>query len=200
MAIPVVPDLPAPPILGTDFDEDFSRKTDALYMAYGPWIAALNAFAAALVAEAASVIAGVASINGKTGPLTGFTENTVAQTLTNKTLTAPAITDPVLTGTLTEDVYTIVDGASVDINPANGSEQFWTLGANRTPTAANMQNGQSITLYIADGTSYAVTWSTIGVVWGGGIAPILPATGYATIVLTKAGGVVRGYQAPDTLS
>jgi len=110
----------------------------------------------------------------------------------NGTLTTPTITTPTWVGTPIEDIFTITDGASVDIDPANGSIQIWTLGASRTPTATNLQNGQSVELLIADGTAYSVTWSTIGVVWADGIAPTLPTTGYARILLSKAGGVVRG--------
>lgn len=38
---------------------------------------------------------------------------------------------------LSESVFTITDGASVDLDPANGPIQLWTLGANRTATASN---------------------------------------------------------------
>lgn len=89
-----------------------------------------------------------------------------------------------------ETVFTITDGASVDIDPANGGMQFWTLGDNRTATATNFTNGQSITLHVADGTAYAVTWPTM--TWVGGSAPTLPTTGYAIIVLWKAGGTLYG--------
>lgn len=102
------------------------------------------------------------------------------------------LTNPSVTGSLIEDVYTITDGASVDIDYTNGSIQMWTLGANRTPTATVFPEGVSITLHIADGTNYAVNWTTIGVVWIGGVAPVLPTTGYGIIVLYKAGGVIRG--------
>lgn len=143
---------------------------------------------------------------------------TGSQTLTNKTLTAPVISTISNTGTLTlptstdtlvgrattdtltnktftgytETVFTITDGASVDINPANGTIQIWTLGANRTPTASSFANGQSVTLMIADGTAYAVTWTTISVTWVGGTAPTLPTSGYGVIQLWKAGGTVYG--------
>lgn len=109
------------------------------------------------------------------------------QTLTNKTLT-----DPTIIGTIIEDVFTITDGASVDINPANGSVQLWTLGASRTPTATSFLAGESVTLMINDGTAYAVTWTTIGVVWVGGSAPTLPTTGYGVIQLWKVGSTVYG--------
>lgn len=100
-----------------------------------------------------------------------------------------------------EDVYTITDGASVDIDPGNAAEQFWTLTASRTPTATNFQNGQSIILRVADGTSaFSVNWGTIGVVWRGGSAPTLPTSGYAEISLSKAGGVIRGVHVGDFAS
>ena len=117
---------------------------------------------------------------------------TAVQTLLNKTLTAPTISSPTWVGTPVEDIYPIVDGASVDVDPANGSIQTWTLGANRTPTATNFGAGQTVTMQIADGTAFAVTWTTIGVVWVGGSAPTLPTTGYAIITLWKVGSTIYG--------
>lgn len=108
-------------------------------------------------------------------------------TLTNKTLT-----DPVITGTITEDVFTITDGASVVIDPTNGSIQLWTLGASRTPTSANFGAGESVTLMINDGTAYAVTWTSVPVIWVGGTAPTLATTGYTVIELWKVGTTIYG--------
>ena len=94
-------------------------------------------------------------------------------------------------------VYTITDGASVDINPANGAIQLWTLTANRTPTTT-FANGQSVTLMIADGASaYTVNWSSVAPTWVGGSAPTLPTSGYAVIVLWKANFVVDGTKVGD---
>lgn len=103
---------------------------------------------------------------------------TGAETLTNKTFTG-----------YTETVYAITDGGSVVINPANGTIQTWTLGANRSPSIT-MDAGQSLTLMVADGTAYAVTWPSV--TWVGGVAPTLPTTGYGVIVLWKIGATVYG--------
>lgn len=90
----------------------------------------------------------------------------------------------------TENVFTISDGASVDINPANGGVQIWTLGANRTPTASNFLAGQSVTLMVDDGSAYSITWSTINPTWVGGSAPTLATSGYTVIEIWKAGTTV----------
>jgi hypothetical protein len=121
------------------------------------------------------------------------------QTLTNKTLT-----DPAIIGTILEDVYTITDGAAFEIDPGNGSIQLITLGANRTPKATNFAAGESVTLMVDDGSAYTLTWSDAtfggsGVVWktGGGNAPTLNTTGYTVIVLWKVGTQVYGARVGD---
>lgn len=117
---------------------------------------------------------------------------TGTQTLTNKTLT-----DPALIGTILEDVYTISDGAAFEIDPGNGSIQLITLGANRTPKATNFAAGESVTLMVLDGTAYTLTWTdttfgTSGVVWVGGTAPTLDTTKYTVIEFWKVGTQVYG--------
>lgn len=124
---------------------------------------------------------------------------TGTQTLTNKTLT-----DPAIVGTILEDVYTITDGAAFEIDPGNGSVQLITLGANRTPKATNMAAGEAVTLMVDDGSAYTLTWtdSTFGgsgVVWktDGGVAPTLNTTGYTAIVLWKVSTQVYGARVGD---
>jgi hypothetical protein len=91
--------------------------------------------------------------------------------------------------------YTITDGGSVDIDPANGEVQLWTLGDNRTPTATNFANGQSVTLMIDDGTAYVITWTIVNKWFGG--APTLSTDELTAIVLWKVGGVVYGTALPE---
>lgn len=124
---------------------------------------------------------------------------TNAQTLTNKTLT-----DPAITGTILEDVYTITDGAAFEIDPGNGSVQLITLGASRTPKATNFAAGEAVTLMVDDGSAYTITWTDAtfggtGVVWktDGGVAPTLNTTGYTAIVLWKVGTQVYGARVGD---
>ena len=125
------------------------------------------------------------------GAVVGTTDT---QTLTNKTLT-----DPAIIGTILEDVYTITDGAAFEIDPGNGSVQLITLGANRTPKATNFVAGEAITMMVDDGTAYTITWTDAtwggsGVVWktDSGVAPTLNATGYTAIVLWKVASQVYG--------
>jgi hypothetical protein len=82
------------------------------------------------------------------GAGTGDVTTTGTQTLTNKTLT-----DPAIIGTILEDIFTITDGAAFEIDPGNGSIQLITLGANRTPKATNFANGESVILMVDDGSA-----------------------------------------------
>lgn len=156
---------------------------------YGP-ITSYDVNTGALVVDVQSIIGGGAvaadwqiTPSGPIGPSSGT-----------------SLTNPVVTGSLVEDTYAVIDGASVNLDPQNGSIQFWTLGASRTPTATPWAEGASITIHINDGTAYSVNWTTIGVVWAGGVAPVLPTTGYGIIVLSKAGGVIRGFYVGATAS
>lgn len=108
------------------------------------------------------------------------------------TVNGATVASPIVTGSITEGVYTITDGGSVNLTPANGTIQLWTLGANRTPTATGFSSGQSMTLMINDGTAYNVTWTTAAVTWVGGSAPVLATTGYTVIELWKVSTTLYG--------
>lgn len=127
--------------------------------------------------------AGLDTWASKTAPSGTVVGTTDTQTLSGKTITGTK-----------ETVYAITDGASVDIDPANGGIQTWTLGASRTPTATNFSAGQSVVLMVDDGTAYSITWSSIGVTWlpSGTSAPTLATSGYTAIVLWKVGSTVYG--------
>ena len=117
---------------------------------------------------------------------TGDVTLTGTQTLTNKTL-----------GSLRESVFTITDAADFLIDPANGSLQAVTLGANRTPSFANFLDGQSVKLSIADGAAFTITWSGGPVTWlfplgGSATAPTLATTGLTHIELWREGAVFYG--------
>ena len=116
------------------------------------------------------------------------------ETLTNKTTEKLVLNDG-----YTEEVFAISDGATVNLDPNNGSIQTWTLGANRTPGQANWAAGQSITLMIDDGTARTITWTTLAVVWktDGGSAPTLQTTGFTVIVLWKVGTTIYGARVGD---
>lgn len=121
------------------------------------------------------------------------------QTLTNKTLT-----DPAIIGTTLEDIFTITDAAAFEVDPGSGSIQLITLGASRTPKCTNMVAGESVTLMVDDGTAYTITWTdatwgTGGVVWktNAGAAPTLNTSGYTVIVLWKVSTQVYGARVGD---
>jgi hypothetical protein len=101
-------------------------------------------------------------------------------------------------GATVENVHTITDGAAVDLDPANGTIQLWTLGASRTPTASNFASGQSMTLLIDDGSAYTVTWPSVTWTTNGGVAPTLNVTGYTVIQLWKVSTVLYGARVGDT--
>ena len=124
------------------------------------------------------------------GAVVGTTDT---QTLTNKTLTAPTMTGAILNDGYTEEVFAVT-GTTPALSPTDGSIQTWTLSGNSTPTAGTWASGQSITLLVDDGTAYAITWATIGVVFktDAGVAPTLNTTGETVIELWKVGATVYG--------
>jgi|DEB0MinimDraft_3_1074331.scaffolds.fasta_scaffold19752_4 hypothetical protein len=116
-------------------------------------------------------------------------------TVTGMAITNGAFTTPSLTGTPTEEVYTI-SGTSYNVEPDNGSIQTWALTANSSASVTNMANGQAITMMISDGSSRTLSWS--GVSWVGGSAPTLATSGYTVVALWKVASTVYGSHIGDT--
>jgi len=101
---------------------------------------------------------------------------------------APALTNPTVTS-YTETVYAL-SGTAID--PANGTIQTKTLGANTTFTES-LADGQSVVLMV-NPVTYTVTWPTI--TWinvaGSGAAPTLEASSTNVVILWQVGGTVYG--------
>jgi hypothetical protein len=101
---------------------------------------------------------------------------------------APALTNPTVTS-YTETIYAL---SGTDIDPANGTIQTKTLGANTTFTES-LANGQSVVLMLNPAT-YTVTWPTM--TWintaGSGSAPTLEASSTNVVILWQVGGTVYG--------
>jgi len=115
--------------------------------------------------------------------------STAPQTLENKT-----ISEPVIVGAITESVYAIT-GTAPSINPSNGTIQTWTLTGNSAPTFS-MENGQSLTVMIADGTNYTIAWPA-ATSWVGGSAPTLATSGQSVLVFWKVDSIIYGSRVGD---
>ena len=89
-------------------------------------------------------------------------------------------------GAIEEQQYSLTGTA---IDPANGTIQYKTLGANTTFTES-LSDGEFVTLMINDGSNYTVTWPTT--TWIGGSAPVLQTTGYNVIELWHVNGTLYG--------
>jgi hypothetical protein len=88
-----------------------------------------------------------------------------------------------------EERVQAVTGTTPTLRPSIGTIATWTLSGNSTPTI-DLNPGESLTLFIDDGTGYTITWPTME--WAGGSAPTLATTGYTGVVLTNIGGTVYG--------
>lgn len=134
-------------------------------------------------------------IAGTAATLTG------TETLTNKTLTAPEVTNgnftkPTIKGSL-QTLTSDSDGGTITFDLAASNVHTVTLGGNRTLALSNASVGQPFVIrLVQDGTgSRTVTWfSTIK--WAGSSAPTLTSTASKIDVfgfLVTASGQYDGY-------
>ena len=130
---------------------------------------------------------GIRGIQGETGPQGEPGEVTAdgTFTLTNKTLV-----DPIITGTVVEDVFALT-GTTPALDPSNGSIQTWTLTGASTPTDS-LSAGEAITLIVDDGTAYEITWPTPTWVNNAGAAPTLATDVPTVIALWKVSTTLYG--------
>jgi hypothetical protein len=121
--------------------------------------------------------------------------DTSTQTLTNKTITAPAISNPVITGAIDEEVYawdSTTGTVTTEMDPANGTIQTVTLTGNITSLTDNFAEGEAITLMVDDGTASTITWPTTTWVNNGGSAPTLADSALTIIAFWKVSTTLYG--------
>jgi hypothetical protein len=164
----------------------------------GSWSRTSSNYSATAVTVSSMTVTGTSTANtfatSYGGQFTGYHTGVVgANTANTGTFTTLTVNNSLnLSSALKENVYTVSDGASVDLDPANGTIQVWTLGSSRTPTANNFTAGQSVTLMIGNASAKTVTWTSISVTWVGGVAPTLASSGYNIIELWKVSTTVYG--------
>lgn len=98
-------------------------------------------------------------------------------------------------GAIDEKIHTL-SGTTPTLDPSNGTIQIHTLTGNTTYSEV-LEDGESITLMIDDGSAYTVAWPTLTWKTDGGSAPSLLTTGYTTVTLWKVGSVLYAARVGD---
>jgi hypothetical protein len=127
-------------------------------------------------------------ISGTAVTLTG------TETLTNKTLTAPTINSPVVSGGRSPITAATASGTYA-INLDTSNHYLLTLNAGTTLTVSGGGDGQAFIVHLKQGTgTNYVTWFS-GIQWSGGSAPTLTTTvnKIDSFGFIKSGAVYYGY-------
>ena len=120
----------------------------------------------------------------------GTLAGTAVQPASTNTLTNKTITNVILDGSVTEEIFAVT-GTTPALDPVNGTVQTWTLSGASTPTDS-FAAGESMTLMIDDGTAATITWPTMTWVNNAAAAPTLAATGYTVVALWKVSTTLYG--------
>ena len=112
----------------------------------------------------------------------------------NPTLTTPVVTTLDMAGAiqeLTSNSTTITGNTA--LNAGGGTIQRWVLSGNVNITDS-LNEGESVTLIIGDGTARAITWdySSLNIEWVGGSAPTLDTTNETIVVIWKLNSTLYG--------
>ncbi|MCP5016285.1 MAG: hypothetical protein GY938_13590 [Ketobacter sp.] len=128
--------------------------------------------------------------------LTGLVHLTGAETLTDKTLTAPNITAPVVTTTPdTGWTGTEVLDPGTGTGGEGGDIQQITLTGDVTTLTDNIADGEGIVMEILDGADYEITWPTMTWTSDSATAPTLQTTAATHIMIWKTGTTLYGHAA-----
>ena len=149
----------------------------------------VSSFVLSNLSSADLVTLGVTATAAELNKLDGVVGDAVGTTDT-QTLTAKTLTNVVLDGSVTEEVFAVT-GTTPALDPVNGTIQTWTLSAASTPTDS-FAAGESMTLMIDDGTAYTITWPTMTWVNNAAAAPTLATTGYTVVALWKVSTTLYG--------
>ena len=164
----------------------------------------LTALPSANLTGALPAVSGANLTNLTSANLTGALPAIDGSSLTGIT-SGVAPTGGTFTGSVTfedainENVYTITDGASVDLDPDNGMIQSWTISDHRTATTS-LTTGQSMLLLIqttASNTYTLTVSSTPAIKWVGGSAPTVSATDVTAIEFFQVGTQLYGAAVGD---
>lgn len=103
--------------------------------------------------------------------------------------------DTTFGGAIDETVFALT-GTTPALDPSNGTIQTWTLSANSSPTDS-LNDGESLTLMIDDGSAFTVTWPSVTWKTDAGVAPTLNTTGFTVVILWKVSTTLYGARVGD---